>query len=392
MKKIISLICLFLLFSSTITNVFSAGQNKTGIISMDKTNNISIKKDSFGKLSDGRAADLYTLANINGMTVKITNYGGALTEICVPDKNGCIEDVILGYDNVSGYENDNCYFGYLIGRYANRIGKAKFWLDGTEFQLSVNDGANLLHGGKQGFHKMLWNAEPEQDEKSVSLLLTYFSKDGEMGFPGNLNVTVIYTLTNNNELQIEYSAATDKPTVVNLTNHAYFNLAGAGKRDILDHLMMINADLFTPTDKTLIPTGEFRKVVNTAFDFTKPEKIGARINSEDEQLKIAGGYDHNWVLNKKDKGMSLAAKVVEPESGRTLEILTTEPGIQFYAGNFLDGTVKGKKETVYKHRYGFCLETQHYPDSPNKPEFPTVKLNPGQTYSTKTIYKFSIIE
>lgn len=352
----------------------------------------SITKEVFGKLSNGRTADIYTLINSKGMKVKITTIGGAVTEMWAPDKNGMLQDVTLGYDNAAGYENDNLYLGFLIGRYANRIGKAKFSLDGIEYQLFANDGPNLLHGGKMGFHRALWTAELKQDSDSVSVLLSYLSKDGEQGFPGNVKVTVTYTLTNDNELQMIYSAETDKTTVINLTNHAYFNLAGAGERDILDHILTINADGFTPVDNTLITTGEIRKVTNTPFDFTKPEKIGARINNADEQLKIAGGYDHNWVLNKKDNELSLAAKVVEPESGRVLEVLTTEPGIQMYSGNFLDGKVTGKRGKVYKHRYGFCLETQHFPDSPNKPAFPSVVLKPGEKFASKTIYKFSTIK
>lgn len=355
----------------------------------ENRNKTEIKKEHFGKTSDGQDVDLFSLTNKNGMVVKILNYGGRITQLWVPDKNGKMEDVVLAYEDLKGSMTDKSYLGVIVGRYANRIGNAKFTLDGVEYKLAANDNGNQLHGGLQGFDKVIWNAEPIKNKNSVSLKLSYLSKDGEEGYPGNLSVTVIYTLAESNELQMDYFATTDKRTVINLTNHAYFNLAGAGRGDILDHVMTINAEKFTPVDANLITTGELATVKGTPMDFTTPTSIGARINEKYEQLIKGRGYDHNWVLNKKDDSLTLAAKVYEPKSGRILEVLTTEPGIQFYSGNFLDGSIIGKNGMVYKHRYGFCLETQHFPDSPNKPQFPSVVLNPGEKYFSKTIYKFS---
>ena len=345
----------------------------------------SIKKQPFGKIQAGKQVELYTLTNSKGVVATITNYGGILTSLTVPDRAGKLGDVVLGFASAEAYVPNPPYLGALIGRYGNRIGGAKFTLDGVEYKLPQNDGKNTLHGGTKGFDKVLWTGK----EVPGGLELTYLSKDGEQGFPGNLSVKVIYSLTDDNELKIDYSATTDKDTVVNLTNHAYFNLAGQGDGDILGHLMMIHADRFTPVDAGLIPTGELRPVAGTPYDFRKPHAIGARINDKDEQLALGKGYDHNFVLNRKGAGMELAARVVEAKSGRVLEVLTTEPGVQFYSGNFLDGTLKGKDGKVYKQRYGFCLETQHYPDSPNKPKFPSTELKPGQRYHTTTIYKFS---
>jgi aldose 1-epimerase len=353
-------------------------------------NSGSIKKESFGKLDDGTPVDIYTLRNPAGMQARITNYGGIVVSLLTPDKSGKFDDVVLGFDSLADYFNESPYFGAIIGRYGNRIAKGKFTLNGKEYTFAINNGANSLHGGIKGFDKVVWNAETKQSAKDVSLILTYLSKDGEEGYPGNLSVKVIYTLTNANELKISYSATTDKPTVVNLTNHSYFNLAGAGNGDILSHEMTINADRFTPVDSGLIPTGELRSVKGTPFDFTAPAIIGARIDSNDIQLKYAGGYDHNFVLNKKGNEHSFAARVFEKSSGRVLDVYTTEPGVQFYTGNFLDGTLKGKGGKHYGRRCGFCLETQHFPDSPNKPQFPTTTLNPGETYSTTTVYKFSV--
>ena len=335
--------------------------------------------------------DIYTLKNINDIVVKITNYGGIVTSIKLPDKNGKFDDVVLGYSSFEDYINYSPYFGCIVGRYGNRIGNAEFTLDGQKYILAKNDGKNSLHGGLKGFDKILWNVEPIDGKDSQSLKLTYLSKDGEEGFPGNLNVTVVYTLGDDNSLSIDYTATTDKPTIVNLTNHTYWNLAGEGSGNILNHQLMLNASAFTPVDQGLITTGKFWSVENTPMDFRKPCAIGERIESDYEQLKFGKGYDHNWVINLKDGDEpALAATVYEPGSGRFLEIYTTEPGIQFYSGNFLGGSNKGKSGKTYGLRSGLCLETQHYPDSPNKPEFPTVVLNPGETYKTTTIHKFSV--
>jgi aldose 1-epimerase len=363
-------------------------------IAANKTNmevkyKMEIRKADFGKLSNGTPVEVYTLTNNKGMMVKIETFGGAITEIWVPDNKGKFEDVALGYDNAEGYENGNYYLGTLVGRYANRIGKAKFSIDGAEFKLFANDNGNTLHGGPKGLHRRVWNTEPITNKNSVSLKLTYFSQDGEEGFPGNMNITVIYTLNDNNEIEMDYSATSDKKTVINLTNHAYFNLAGAGNGDILNHLLIINADKFTPVDETLIPTGELRKVEGTPLNFLKPTTIGSRINEDYEQLKLGHGYDHNWVLKRVDDSLFVAAEVYEPQSGRVLQVLTIEPGIQFYSGNFLDGKEIGKKGISYKYRFGFCLETQHFPNSPNVSEFPSVILDAGKKFSSKTIYKFS---
>jgi aldose 1-epimerase len=350
---------------------------------------MGIEKQPFGKTPDGTSVDLYTLTNDNGMVVKIMNYGGTVTSLIVPDRNGKMGDVVLGYDNLDGYLKNNPYFGSIIGRYANRIAKGRFILNGIEYKLAQNNGENHLHGGIKGFDKVVWNAKEVKTGNGVGVELSYLSKDGEEGYPGNLSVTVTYILTNNNELKINYLATTDKDTVVNLTHHSYFNLAGAGEGDILGHELMINADKFTPVDKNLIPTGELRSVKGTPMDFTQPTPIGARINQEDEQLIFGKGYDHNWVLNLVDGALTRVARVYEPKTGRVMEVFTTEPGMQFYSGNFLDGTITGKGGKVYYQRYGFCLETQHFPDSPNKPQFPSTVLKPGQTYKTTTIYQFS---
>ncbi|HWP46191.1 MAG TPA: aldose epimerase family protein [Candidatus Limnocylindrales bacterium] len=350
---------------------------------------MGIEKQPFGKTPDGTPVDLYTLTNDNGMVVKITNYGGTVTSLIVPDRNGKMGDVVLGYDNLDGYLKNNPYFGCIIGRYANRIAKGRFVLNGVEYKLAQNNGENHLHGGIKGFDKVVWNAKEVKAGNGVGVELSYLSKDGEEGYPGNLSVTVTYVLTNNNELKINYLATTDKDTVVNLTHHSYFNLAGAGEGDILGHELMINADKFTPVDKTLIPTGELRSVKGTPMDFTQSTAIGARINQEDEQLIFGKGYDHNWVLNIVEGALTRVARVYEPKTGRVMEVFTTEPGMQFYTGNFLDGTITGKGGKVYYQRYGFCLETQHFPDSPNKPQFPSTVLKPGQTYRTTTVYQFS---
>jgi aldose 1-epimerase len=350
----------------------------------------STNKKPFGKTADGQQVDLYVLTNKSGAEAAITTFGGAVVSLKVPDRNGKLADVVLGYDSAEGYVADKSYFGALVGRYGNRIGHAQFTLDGKTYTLAKNNGENTLHGGIKGFNKAVWSAKTLSAKDGQSVELSYLSKDGEEGFPGNLKVTVTYTWTDANALKIDYSATTDKKTVVNLTNHSYFNLGGQGSGDILGHQLMIAADKFTPVDAGLIPTGELREVTNTPFDFRKPTAIGARIDQDDEQMKLGGGYDHNFVLRMPmDRGESLAARVVDPASGRVLEVWTTEPGIQFYTGNFLDGKTIGMGGVAYTKRSAFCLETQHFPDSPNKPKFPSTALSPGARYHTITTYKFS---
>jgi len=347
-----------------------------------------IKRQAFGVTASQERVDLYTLTNANGIEVRVMTYGGIVVSLRAPDRNGKLGDVVLGYENLDGYLKNNPYFGSIVGRYGNRIGNGRFSLDGKEYSLPRNNGDNTLHGGLKGFDKVVWKARELRSNDGVGLSLSYLSKDGEEGFPGNLAVTVVYILTNRNELRIEYSATTDKPTVVNLTHHSYFNLAGEGS--ILNHELMIYADKFTPVDSGLIPTGELRSVKGTPMDFTAPAVIGSRIDQKDEQLTLGKGYDHNWVLNNRSGKLALAASAYEPNSGRLLEVYTTEPGLQFYSGNFLDGSITGKHGQVYKRRYGFCLETQHFPDSPNKPGFPSTALKPGQRYKSATIYRFSV--
>lgn len=351
---------------------------------------MKIEKQPYGQLPDGQKVDLYTLTNTHGMTARITNYGAIVTELWVPDRDGRLDDVVLGYDKLEDYLKDTPYFGAIVGRYGNRIAHGRFTLDGKEYQLATNWKIHHLHGGTKGFDKVIWSAQPVETSDAVGLKLTHLSKDGEEGYPGNLNLTVKYLLTNQNEMKIEYEATTDKPTPCNPTHHGYFNLAGAGTRDNLDHELTINADKTTPTDELLIPTGELKSVEGTPFDFRKPTRIGARIDADDQQIRFGGGYDHNWVLNRKTPdGLEPAARVYEPTTGRVMEVLTTEPGLQFYAGNFLDGSNVGKGGKAYKHRYGFCLEAQHFPDSPNQPQFPSTILKPGQTYRQTTVYRFS---
>jgi len=348
-----------------------------------------MKKQPFGKTGDGQSVDLYTLTNHSGMEATITNFGGIVVSMKVPDRNGKLDDVVLGYDNLDGYLTNKAFFGALVGRYANRIAHAQFKLNGVTYNVPKNDGDNSLHGGTNGFNKRVWTAKDVSGSHGQALELTYVSKDGEEGYPGNLTAKVVYTLTDQNELKIDYSATTDKDTVLNLTNHTYFNLAGQGNGDILGHELTLHADRFTPVDPTLIPTGELQPVKGTPFDFTKPVAIGARINQDDPQLKVGKGYDHNWVLNRAKGSVSLAAEAYEPKTGRVLQVLTDQPGIQFYSGNFLDGSITGKSGKVYNLRNGFCLETQHFPDSPNHPAFPSAVLKPGQHYRTTTIFKFS---
>jgi len=341
----------------------------------------------FGQTPDGVAVQIHTLTNKNGLEARITNYGGIVVSLKAPDRNGAMADIVLGFDSFAGYlANPGPHLGALIGRYGNRIGGARFVLNDVEYKLAKNNGENSLHGGPRGFDKVVWTPRELSDG---GLELTYLSKDGEEGYPGNLKAVVTYRLTDANELRIDYSATTDKDTVFNLTNHSYFNLKGAGNGDILDHLVTLNADRFTPVDAGLIPTGELRPVSGTPFDFRKATAVGARIEQNDEQLKVGKGYDHNWVLTKNGVGPALAARVEEPSSGRVLEVLTDQPGVQFYTSNNLDGSIKGKGGKSYGRRGALCLETQHFPDSPNKPSFPSTVLKPGQQFRSTTIYRLS---
>jgi aldose 1-epimerase len=356
------------------------------------SNHSSITQSDFGKTADGKTTTLYTLKNTKGMEVRISNYGGIITHWLAPDKNGQLEDIVLGYDLLTGYLKESPYFGAIIGRYGNRIAKGKFTLNGQNYILAINNGVNTLHGGLEGFDKQIWGVETINVNDEVGLKMTYLSKDGEEGYPGNLAVSVTYILKNDNSLQIDYQATTDQATPVNLTNHTYFNLTGHTKRDILEHQLTLNADHFLPIDSTLIPTGKPQDVTNTPFDFTKPEPIGKRINQQsDEQIVNGGGYDHCWVLNGQAGQLRQIATVTEPTSGRKLEVLTTEPAVQFYTGNFLTGSIVGKHKTTYSKRFGFCLETQHYPDSPNQPQFPNTILKPNETYKSTTIYKLGLL-
>jgi len=348
-----------------------------------------VERQPFGRTAEGVAVDAYTLTNTRGAKVKIITYGARVVSIEVPDREGKLGDVILGYDDIQAYEKDSSYLGVIAGRYANRIAKGRFSLDGVEYTLATNNNGNHLHGGVRGFDKVVWTGKGAVVGGAAQLKLTYLSKDKEEGYPGNLKVTVVYTWTNRNELKMVYNATTDKPTVVNLTNHAYFNLAGAGVGDILNHELRIYALTFTPTDETSIPTGELRSVMGTPLDFTTATVIGKRIEDKYEQLVSGMGYDHNFVLNKTAGKLGLAAEVFELTKGRVLRVLTTEPGVQFYSGNFLNGAT-GKGGLVYPRRSGFCLEAQHFPDSPNKPEFPTTVLRPGGRYTQTTVYQFSV--
>ncbi len=347
----------------------------------------SIARTNFGSV-DGQPVFLYTLKNHNGTEVAITNYGATIVSLKTPDRTGRFADIVLGFDDLAGYRGKNPYFGATVGRYANRIAKGRFTLAGKEYRAPVNNGPNALHGGLRGFDKRVWEAKPRTDSHGAHLTCTYLSKDGEEGYPGNLKVTVEFTLTDANELRIEYSAATDRETVLNLTNHSYFNLAGQGSGEVLNHRVMLAAEQFTPVDDTLIPTGELRNVAGTAFDFRQPTAIGARIDQPDPQLKAGGGYDHNFVVAGGQQP-TLFARVTEPGSGRVLEALTTEPGVQFYTGNHLDGSVHGKGGKPYGPRAGFTLETQHFPDSPNHPNFPITVLKPGERFHSVTIFRFA---
>lgn len=353
---------------------------------------MDITQEAFGQV-DGQPVERYTLTNNKGMSVKIITYGGAVNEINVPDKNGNFGNVVLGFDSVDGYRSPeflkvNPFFGAIIGRYGNRIGNAQFTIDSVTYNLDVNDGKNHLHGGFKGFDKVIWKAESIKNDTTVALKLTYFSQDGEGGFPGNLNATVTYTLNDENQLVIDYEATTDKATHCNLTNHTYFNLSAGASDTIYNHQLMILADQFTEVNGSLIPNGVLADVAGTPMDFTTPTAIGARINDDFPQLKLGNGYDHNWVLRSSDGTLTLAASAYEPTSGRVLEVYTVEPGIQFYAGNFLNGSF-GRGDKKFGFRSGFCLETQHFPDSPNQPAFASTLLKPGETYKTQTIYQFS---
>ena len=347
----------------------------------------SISQQAFGISPDGTNVELFTLCNAKGEQARITNYGGIVVSLSMPDRNGKLGDVVLGYDELANYVKSSPYFGALIGRYGNRIAKGKFTLDGKTYKLAINNGPNHLHGGLKGFDKVVWQATPRMTQRGPALELRYVSREGEEGYPGTLTVSAVYTLTNKSELRLDYTATTDKPTICNLTNHSYFNLSGKG--DILGDEVTIFASRFTPVDSTLIPTGELAPVKGTPFDFTTPHTIGQRIGQDNAQLRYAGGYDHNWVIDKPEGKLGLMARVYDPTSGRVLEVLSTEPGLQFYTGNFLDGTLTGKGGWVYQHRAAFTMEPQHYPDSPNHSNFPTVVLRPGETYYNTIIYRFS---
>ena len=344
---------------------------------------MNAEQKAFGTAPDGKNVDLFILTNSHGMQAAVTNYGGIVVSLKVPDRNGESADIVLGYETLDGYIKNSPYFGAIVGRYGNRIAKGRFTLDGAEYRLATNDGDNHLHGGIKGFDKVVWDAESVKQDNAASVKLTYLSKDGEEGYPGNLSCTVTYLLTEENELKILYTATTDKATPVNLTHHSYFNLAGQGSGDILGHELMLTADRFTPVDAGLIPTGVLQPVKDTPMDFTRQKPIGQDVAS------VPGGYDHNFVLNNAGGSLALAARIYEPTSGRIMEVYTTEPGIQFYSGNFLDGSITGKSGKVYMKHYGFCLEAQHFPDSPNKPYFPSTILRPGETYAQETIYTFS---
>lgn len=352
--------------------------------------NATVTRQPFGSLPDGTAVELFTLTNANGIEVRAMTYGAIIVSIRTPDRSGRLDDIALGHDTLKGYEKNAPYLGAIVGRYGNRIAKGRFTLDGRTYQLATNDGPNHLHGGNKGFDKVTWRGEPFDDQRGVGVVFSRTSPDGEEGYPGNLAARVTYTLTAANELRVDYEATTDKATVLNLTQHTYFNLAGDGSGDILGHAMQINADRFTPVDATLIPTGKLAPVEGTPFDFRRPTPIGQRIDAADEQIKLGRGYDHNFVLSKQGSGVTLAARVVEPKTGRTLEVSTDQPGVQFYSGNFLDGTVTGRGGHVYNHRNGFCLETQHFPDSPNHSDFPSAVLRPGETFRSTTVFRFGV--
>ena len=376
-----------LIFGLVALVLFSCAEKKPSVFT-DAVN--AIDPAAFQKKLDDKPVDLYTLVGENGIGVKVTNYGARFVAICVPDKDGNPTDVILGYDNLDDFKSlREAYLGAAIGRYGNRIAMGKFTLDSVEYQLPQNNGVNSLHGGPRGFHDRVWDATKVADNK---ILFTYTSADGEMGYPGQLEVSMTYELTDDNAIRIEYTATTDKPTIVNLTNHSYFNLSGEGAPTINDHILMIKSDYITPVDSTLIPTGEMMAVAGTPFDFNTPTEIGARIDEDDTQLKLGGGYDHNWVINKQEDGVELVATLYSPVTDIQLDVLTDQPGIQFYGGNFITGKEIGVSGKAYPYRSALCLETQHYPDSPNEPDFPTTVLRPDEKYKHICIYKFSVKE
>lgn len=356
----------------------------------------AVTSTPFGVTADGRTAELFTLTNRHGIQVNLTNYGGIITSLRTPDRSGRFDDIVLGYDSLAAYIRNSPYFGAIVGRYGNRIARGLFTLDGNTYRLAVNNGPNSLHGGLRGFDKVVWTAHPFQNQEGRGVALDYTSPDMEEGYPGTLRSHVTYTLTDDDRLIVDYQATTDKPTPVNLTQHTYWNLAGSAKRDILGHELTINADSMTPVDSTLITTGEITSVTGTPFDFRTPTAIGARVDQrQDAQIRYGNGYDHNFVLNRGGAAADAlvhAARVVEPTSGRSLDIFTTEPGLQFYSGNFLDGSITGKGGAVYRFRYGIALETQHYPDSPNHSNFPSTILRPGQQYHTRTVYQFGVTQ
>ena len=345
---------------------------------------MGITKTGFGTAPDGQAVELYTLTNASGVTLSVMTYGAIVTKLQVPDRDGVMGDIVLGFDSLEDYIKDTPYFGAACGRYANRIAKATFELDGKTYTLAANDGENSLHGGLVGLDKVVWQAEETESADGVAVCFRYTSPDGDEGYPGNLDIEMVYELTNEDDFRITYTAATDQATPINLTNHSYFNLAGAGTRDVLDHVLMLTATQYTPVDETLIPTGKLRDVAGTPLDFTAPTAIGARI------ADVPGGYDHNFVLPSQDGTLELAADVSEPTTGRTMQVFTTEPGIQLYTGNFLDSSHIGKGGVAYQQHYGFCLETQHFPDSPNQPSFPSTILRPGEVYEQVTEYHFGV--
>lgn len=348
----------------------------------------SVTRALFGATRDGAVVDVFTLTNANGLEMRAMTYGGIILSLRVPDRDGRLDDIVLGYDDLEGYLTDSPYFGAIVGRYGNRIANGRFTLDGETHQLETNDGPNHLHGGPKGFDKVVWDAEPLENDDGVGVIFTHTSPAGDQGYPGNLAVRVTYTLTDRDELVVDYFATTDRATPVNLTQHTYFNLAGGGRRDVLEHELTINAHHFTPVGATLIPTGVIVPVEGTPFDFRTSTPIGARIDEDDEQLRNGGGYDHNFVLDRQRPRLVHAARVTEPTTGRVLDVYTTEPGLQFYSGNFLDGSITGKSGRAYRHRYGFCLETQHFPDSPNQPDFPSTILRPGGEYRSRTVFAF----
>jgi aldose 1-epimerase len=397
MKRIPRAVCFLVCIALTACSGAETPDEEPPVVA--ETPRATVARADFDTLADGRTVELFTLTNASGVEIRVIEYGGIILSILAPDRDGAMGDIVLGYDALDGYVENNPYFGALIGRYGNRIAGARFTLDGEDYELAANDGPNHLHGGEVGFDKVLWEGTPIERDGGAGVTLVYVSPDGEEGYPGTLSVEVDYFLNDEDELIIDYRATTDAPTPVNLTHHSYFNLAGSG--DILDHELMINASRYTPVDVTLIPTGAIAPVEATPFDFTEPTPIGARIEEDHEQLARGLGYDHNFALDRfvdedvplpaegEMPAMVLAARVTDPLTGRVLEVETTEPGLQFYSGNFLDGTITGKGGQVYVHRSGFCLETQHFPDSPNQPDFPSTTLRPGEEYRSRTIYRFA---